>query len=174
MKTSTNYDDMLKVLFVLAALLVVACIIILYMIVELQDVKDRAENLLSNMLYAEQQASFWQAEALENEQWFRGEQRKLKIVMESIIKLENAEIENEGRVQCGWDMCLCADSPQLDPEQERICEEAGFNAIYAMQIVCNADENCRNCLSQTTGADVPVGDAVSFCYRNAYWVQVDK
>lgn len=164
-----NYN-LLKVMVAFAFAFVICGIVALYQFVELRAVKSRNENLLTNMLYAEQQASYWQAEALEKEQWFRGEQRKLKIVLETLLLVDDAEIENDGIVQCGWDMCLCADSPHLEPEQERICEDAGFNAIYSMQIVCNADENCRNCLAQSAEGNVPLDQAVDFCYRNAYWV----
>lgn len=163
-------DSSFRNLLIAFACLLLAGIIIAYQFVELKAVKNRNENLLANMLVAEQQASYWQAEALENEQWFRGEQRKLKIVLETLLQLEDAEIENDGELHCGWDMCLCADAAHLEPEQERICEEAGLNAIYAMQIVCNADENCRNCLIQSNEGGIALGEAVSFCYRNAYWV----
>lgn len=169
-------DDMLFIVSV--ALLIVAVVFMtLFGIADsrLRHMTQLAEDLVSDLGEAREETDFWKSEtsrmaseSLKWEGYFRGEQQKLHLLINELVPAD-IETYDPGPMECGWDMCQCWQNTYQTPDQKTICREAGFNKIYAMQIVCVADDNCEACLKMTTEGGASLGKAVAHCYKYALY-----
>jgi hypothetical protein len=152
----------------LTAVLIIVGMMLVYQTVTLNDLQDRTENLLANMLAAEQEASYWKAEADKYEDYFRMEQKKLHLLIDAMTP-DEVEIRAPKGMECAWDMCGCLHDPIMTDNQKEICEESGLNRWYAMQVVCMADDNCMNCMTMSTEGGMTFPEAAAWCYKYALY-----